>query len=240
MKIALPTKHRAWLTVMMLLFAFSGAAAAFAETQYVSDLLIISLRQEQSDDSPIIGYLRSDTPVDVIEVNEDAAYVQTPDNLTGWVKHKFLVTEKPKAMQIEELKERIQHLEDKIAGLQQDPEAENQADMTAELNLKIEALQQEVKNEKHRVATLEKELRQANEQYSKLADQQKQGPDTNKELQDLKDKNQELLTELRLMQQKRAPSFFSGNIRWLLSGAGVLLLGFILGRSVRRKPRYGY
>jgi SH3 domain protein len=278
MKIELATKCRALFMVLIVLSVSFGTAPAIAETRYVSDLLIVSLREGQADDSPIIGYIRSDTPVDVIEENESFAYIKTPDNLTGWVKNKFLVSEKPKAILIEELKHRINDLEDKIILLQQNPETGGQPNLTAEFSSKIDALQEDIKNEKRMAAKLENELKQATEKYNNLVEQSKQRPDAEKELQALKeknqglvveltqankkysdleeqskqnpdvneevlalkDKNQELITQLRHTKQEMQPSFFSGNIKWFLTGAGVLLLGFIIGRSLRRKRTYRY
>jgi SH3 domain protein len=278
MKIDLVPKYRTLFMVLIVLSLTFGSVTAMAETRYVSDLLIISVREGQTDDSPVIGYIRSDTPVDVIEENEAFVYIKTPDNLIGWVKKKFLVAEKPKSILIEELKHRINDLEDKIILLQKHPESGGQSEMTAEYNDKIDTLQEDIKNEKRMVANLENELRQATEKYNDLVEQStqsddvskelqslkkknqglaveltqaikkyndlversKQSPEVSKELAALKQKNQDLMVELRHAKQKTQPSFFSGNIKWFLIGAGVLILGFIIGRSLRRKPRYGY
>ena len=240
MKIELATKDLALFMFMFVLYVSFIPATAVAETRYVSDLLIISVREGQADDSTVIGYLKSDTPVDVIEENEAFVHIKTPENLEGWVKKKFLVSEKPKTVLIEELKLRILDLEDRIILLQQNPETNAQPELTSELNSKIDTLQGDIKNQKLMVSKLENELRQANKKYNELLERQKQSPDVSIELQALKEKNQELITELQHAKQKPQPSFFSGNIKWFLAGAGVLILGFIIGRSLRRKPNYGY
>lgn len=240
MKIESITKYLALFMFMIVLSVSLVTVSAVAETRYVSDLLIISIREGQTDDSPVIGYLRSDTPVDVIEENDAYVNIKTPENLVGWVKKKFLVSEKPKAMRIEELKRRINDLEDKIILLQQNPETGAQADITVELESKIDALQEDINNQKQTASKLEDELRQANRKYNALVERQKQSPDMSREFQALKEKNQKLVVALEQAKQKPQPSFFSGNIKWFLTGAGVLMLGLIIGRSLRRKPRYRY
>jgi SH3 domain protein len=240
MKIALVPKLWTRFTVMIVLSLSFLTASAFAEIRYVSDLLIISVREGQADDSAIVGYIKSDTPVDVLEENENFVHVKAPDNLVGWVKKRFLVSEKPKTIIIEELKRRIIDLEDKIILLQRNPETGTQEDNTAELQDKVDTLQEDIEDQKQMVSKLENELRLANKKYGDLVEKNKQPPDSGKELQALKAKNQELSLALQKAKQKVQPSFFSGNNKWFLIGAGVLILGFIIGRSLRRKPKYRY
>ena len=240
MRIGLAIKHAALFMFIGILSAPFSGSPSMAETRYVSDLLIISIRQEQTDDSAIVGYIKSNTPVDVLEENDSFVYVKTPDNLVGWVKKKFLMSEKPKTMIIEELKRRIIDLEDKIILLQRNPETGTPEGNTEELQGKIDALQGDIEDQKQMVSKLENELRRANKKYGDLVAKNRQAPDLGEELQALKAKNQELGLALQKTKQKQQPSFFSSNNRWFLIGAGVLILGFIIGRSLRRKPRYRY
>jgi SH3 domain protein len=240
MRIELAIKHAALFMLVIILSLSLFYTPSIAETRYVSDLLIISIREGQADDSAIIGYLKSDTPVDVIEENDRFVNVKTPDNLVGWVKKKFLVSEKPKTIIIEELKARINDLEDKIILLQRNPDTGAQEDITAELQSKIDVLHEDINSQKQTVSKLENALRQANKKYRSLLESQKQNPDATKELQAFKEKNQELILALQKAKQKPESTFLSKNIRWFLTGAGVLILGFILGRSLRRKPKYRY
>lgn len=236
-------KRLLWLACFAVILSICGGlAAAWAETRYVSDMLIISLREGQDDESPSIGYIKSDTPVEVIEENDDFVLVKTPEDLTGWVKKRFLVSEKPKTLVIEEQRQRIQDLEDKIILLQQNPSASEDIDptQTQAYEKKIQELQNGLNSEKQHVVKLEDELARANVSYQQLMEKQKQAPQAQGELQALKQKNSELLMALQQAEQTATPTFFTGNIKWFLSGAGVLLLGFVIGRSLRRKRIYRY
>ena len=225
-------------TVLIL----SPVMPVMAETRYISDQLIISVREGQADDSQIIGYLMSDTPVEVIEEQEDPAIVkvETPEGMVGWVKKRFLVSETPKSVVIEELKAQLKNLEDKLAQLSQNTSPNGQTEMKAEYESKIGSLQEEVNREKHKVSTLQNELKQASTEYKKLLEQQRQPSDLKKQLLVLKDKNQELMRDIQEARLNTGTPYFSGNMKWFLSGAGVLVLGLIIGRSLRRKPRYRY
>lgn len=224
----------------VLLSVFSGLGAALAETRYVSDTLIVSLREGQDEESPSIGYIKSDTPVEVIEENDEFVLVRTPEDLTGWIKKRFLVSETPKSLIIEQQKQRINDLEDKVTLLQQNPNAaENTADIQA-LRSRIDELQTGLTDEKNQVSKLENLLAKANVSYQKLLDQQKQSPQDQEALQALKQQNSELVSALEQARQNASPSLFAGNVKWFLSGAGVLLLGFIIGRSLRRQRTYRY
>jgi SH3 domain protein len=224
-----------------VLLAFN-IGPAFAETRYVSDLLIISVREGQSDDTPILGYLISDTPVEVIEEDENGEFakVETPEGLVGWVKKRFLNTKLPKSTVITELEDQVKNLEEKIDLLQQNAATGDSQDIKAEYENKINSFQEALTNEKRRALRLENELKTLTAQNKNLAGKQQQQPDVSKELLALKEKNQKLMAEIQRAQKQPHTSFFSGNIKWFLAGAGVLILGLIIGRSLRRKPKYRY
>jgi SH3 domain protein len=235
---------KASLIGALLLAFYIGPAVA--ETRYVSDLLIISIREGQSDEAPILGYLISDTPVEVIEEDENGEFVkvETPEGLVGWVKKRFLNTKLPKSTVIKELEDQVKNLEEKIVLLQQNAAAGESQNIKAEYENKINSLQETITNEKRNVLRLQNELKQLKAQNKILAEKQpQQPPDVKKELLELKEKNQELMTEIQRAQRAQKhpeTTFYSGNIKWFLAGAGVLILGVIVGRSLRRKPRYRY
>ena len=70
--------------------------------------------------------------------------------------------------------------------------------------------------------------------------QQKFNSDKEKEILALEDTNRQLLIENDALKQNTTSSFLSGKMKWFLVGGGVLLLGFIMGRSAKRKKSYRY
>ena len=65
----------------VILFGLLHVTSATADTQYVSDLLIISVREGQEPDAPVLGYLRSAARVDVQEETDEFMRIQTEDGL---------------------------------------------------------------------------------------------------------------------------------------------------------------
>ena len=96
-------------TILVILFivAFTVSASinsVFADTRYVSDRLIISVRDGQNQNAAVLGYIETGEPVDVLEEKEDFLKIRTEDLIEGWVRIQYIVSEKPKVMIIENLK----------------------------------------------------------------------------------------------------------------------------------------
>jgi SH3 domain protein len=226
---------------IILIFVCRNVPVA-AETRYVSDLLIISVREQPVEDAPTSGYLISDTPVELLEETEDGEYVKvkSPEGLVGWVKKRYLNAKTPKSMIIEDLESQIKKLEEKVAQLQQNTSTAEKNASVKQYETKLAALQTEINKKNQQVKNLETQLSQASAQHRKLSEEQKPDPELKQQVTVLKEQNAELLQKLRRSGQNTEPSFFGANTKWFLSGAGVLLLGFIIGRSLRRKRKYGY
>ena len=85
-------------------------ASVSAETRYVSDVLVISVRDGQNKDAAVLGYIKTATPVDIIEEQGDYLKIKTKDGLEGWVLAKYIVSEKPKALIIDDMEKKIEQL----------------------------------------------------------------------------------------------------------------------------------
>ena len=55
------------LTSSILLILLCSISTSWAETRYVSDLIVVSLREQPQNSAPTITYLRTDTAVEVLE-----------------------------------------------------------------------------------------------------------------------------------------------------------------------------
>ncbi|MDH3957069.1 MAG: TIGR04211 family SH3 domain-containing protein, partial [Desulfobacteraceae bacterium] len=96
--------------VFLFIIAFTVPASfnyVFAETRYVSDRLIISVRDGQTRDAAVLGYIETAAPLDILEEKEDLLKIRTKDGIEGWVRAQYIVSEKPKALIIENLKNEI-------------------------------------------------------------------------------------------------------------------------------------
>jgi len=226
--------------LLIILFGFISVTSSMAETQYVSDVLIISVREGTDPEAPAVGYLRSATPVDVLEITEELMRIETEEGLQGWVRKKFIVAEKPKAVIIDELEENISILEESIKTLQEGSDAEGLQKLIDGYKQQITTLTASLENEKRTRLALQRDLKKVNAEHQQLLNQSKKNHGINKELAALKNENKILKDKIAAQPPVNASPMLSGNMKWFLIGGGVLLLGFIVGRALKGKRSYRY
>ena len=107
--------RKAKCVILFISFIILNAAdgSVFADTRYVSDRLIISVRSGQNNKNNVLGYIRSGTPVDVLE--EDGPYlkIKTENGIEGWVQAQYIISEQPKALIVRDLRNEINNLKKK-------------------------------------------------------------------------------------------------------------------------------
>lgn len=95
-----------------------GAASAFAETAYVTDILRLGLHQaEDTSDRPFRN-LVSGAELEVIERVRDYALVQTTDGVQGWVKSAYLVGDKPARLRVSEVEAALEIMREELTRAQ--------------------------------------------------------------------------------------------------------------------------
>lgn len=134
------------IVVVLCVLFFLGNG--LAETMYVTDRLYLSLRKGPSLEEPSVGVLESDTKVDMHETEGGWARVTAESGRTGWVMKRYLVTDVPKALIIEQLKEQMEKKNEVPAMLQKE---------NASLKQKIEALENEIIEKRRELETTSKE-----------------------------------------------------------------------------------
>jgi SH3 domain protein len=241
---------KSFYAVSVFFLSFYGIIlipAAMADIQYVSDLLIVSVKEDQDPNAPVIGYLRSAEAVDVLEETEELMRIETEDGIQGWVRKKFLVKDKPKAVIIMELEDKIALLEENIRTLRTGSDSEESLNKMGAYKQSIATLTVSLENEKKTSLALQENLKQVNgkyqelsNKYQELANKQKDVADNIKELAALKDENKTLKDKIAAPSTVNSIPMLSGNMKWFLIGSAVLLLGFIIGRSIRGKRSYRY
>ena len=108
-------KRPFFLILLFSLFLMAYAVfPAWADTRYVSDRLIISMREGQSPGSPAVAFLVAGTPVEVLEEAENYLFVKIANGQAGWVRTKYILAQRPKSMVIKELNTKIEELETQI------------------------------------------------------------------------------------------------------------------------------
>ncbi len=182
---------------------------ALADRRYVSDRLIITLRETPNTDGRVLRTLRTDTPVEVLEESGRYLRVRTEAGEEGWVSKQYISPETPKPIIIARLHDEMNRLQEKIKEFEG---AENPF---------LDKLKAAEKRYLEEVNKLEQNA-------ANLVD----------ERNNLKAANAKLNTEIRNLQKQVETIRGSGKLRWFLAGAAVFCLGLIAGQVSKRKKRY--
>lgn len=97
----------------VVIYSLIAIPSILAETGYVSDMLILSLKDGPGRQFNTIKTLRSNTPLEIIETTDRFLKVQTGEGDVGWVESQYITKELPKVLIIEQLNKRIAQLEGK-------------------------------------------------------------------------------------------------------------------------------
>jgi SH3 domain protein len=193
----------------LLILAWLPVESAHADRRYVSDRLIITLREAPGKDSAVLRTLRTDTPVEVLEESGQYLRVRTEEGEEGWVAAQYLSSEVPKLIIIAGLKKEIDRLKARIKEFESGSNPlSDQLDATKQRHLeKVKELEEsaaEIIGERNR----------------------------------LRKENDRLHRDIEDLQKENARFKGTGKLRWFLAGAAVFCLGLIAGQVARRKKRY--
>lgn len=225
-------KHYWRAIALILMFFACSAAPAWTATRYVTDQLVVSLRQTPQGGAEVIGYLRTDTPLEIIEEAGDYLKVKTRDGEVGYVQQQYLTDQTPKPVVISRLEKDVARLNARIKDMEKDlGMATSQGE---EAQQKIVA---ELRAAKEKATTLQgeydrtsRELAQVSKEYEALQTNAKNVVALTQERDSLQETNQSLTAKLAKLEAERDSLLKTGAIKWFFTGAGVLLIGWILGK----------
>jgi len=229
------------LSIFFLIITLFTSNSVFCkDIRYVSDFLTVSIRSGQEDDAVVLDYVQSNTPVEVLEENNTFLKIKTEEGLEGWIKKRYIKTEKPKSEIINNLKIEIEALKNKIVAFEssQSGSSGDISIMDIEYQDKISAFENTIKEKDNKVITIENDLKKYKSQTKKLIDKAKESQALENELDELKALNDSLTQEIKQMKTKgnTNPDFeMTRNIKWFLVGGGVMFFGFIIGLISRKK-----
>ena len=219
------------LILLMSLFILP-AGRAIADTQYVSDQLTITLRRGEGDQYKILKMLKAGTPVETLQEGT-AGYVlvRTSDGSEGWVRKQYLTNETPKPIVIAQLEKERERLREQVSQLEI---------QQAELTAKLENSRKDLAGGNAAFADLQKELDKVQSKYYDLHTKAANVVELAEEHDRLKDHNDQLLAEVDQLRQENENILYTGAVKWFLAGAGVFLVGIILGKTSRKKKGFSY
>ncbi|MCW9058908.1 MAG: TIGR04211 family SH3 domain-containing protein [Gammaproteobacteria bacterium] len=216
------------LLALLCLCLFTTGAQA--QTLYVSDQLEIQLRSGASLQHRILRMLPSGTALEVLEVDQAEGWtrVRAPSGVDGWVLSRFLMPERA-------ARDRLAAAEQRVARLEQE---------NRQLNVTI----RELRGEKESVAKERGELDQTSRQLAQELEEIRRTASSalalDAENKELKARVLGAEREIQTLQQENARLQDRTARDWFMVGAGVIVLGIIIGLIIprlrfRRKSSWG-
>ena len=203
----------------MCLILFS--TPVLAESKYISDTMKITMRTGPGNDRKIISMLSVGKKVEVLEPGDDWTLVRLDNGKEGWVLSRFLTDKIPSDIELEILKSKHEAL------------MANASKMREENSL-LKAKNKKLSTE---FAVITKKLQRTNKDYEALKRDSKEFLKLQSKFKESSSKLSEQTKKAEKFEDELTKLLWNQNIKWFLSGAGVLILGFIIGFSTKRQRR---
>ncbi len=213
---------------LYVFFFFCLTSSAYAETRYISDQLIVTVRSGKGNQYKILETLPTATPVKVLEDGKTYVKVITPKGTEGYIQSHYVSKAQPKSYQITQLKKELKALQQQLAEEQQN----------------VQTAQKEANIQKQKITELTQQLDQTRAKLSQTGSDYKALLNKSDNVLSLSNENDKLIeenhllnSELLLLREENQKFHRSNMIQWFLAGAGVLFLGWIIGKLSRKKTR---
>ncbi len=205
---------------IVLALVLGLVSTAMAETLYVSDRLEIQMRTGKGTQFRILRMLPSGTALEILEVDQENGYsrVRTPSGVEGWVLSRFL-------MQGRAARDQLADAEKKLARL----ELENR-----KLSASLEDLQKtkgSIDTEREQLVKENRKLSQELEEIRRAASSALAIDAENKQL---KSRIVAYERQAQSLQQENEGLKDRTARDWFMVGAGVVILGMIIGLIIPR------
>src|SRR2546427_2806906 len=208
------------------------AATASARTMYTTDTFEIVVRSEkQIAGRNIIKVLPSGVPLEVRDMDDTWAAVRLEDGRTGYVETKYLIDREPYKITAERLQLEVGQQRERLATLTQ----------------QLTTLRDEYQHLQKASGLSEVQLQDIGQKYEQLRQESTttQYLETKEKYADLQRTHAEAQQQLVALNAAYTALKSSTKLTWFLSGAGVILTGWVLGLTSarwrgRRRRQVGY
>ena len=215
-------------SLLLLLLLLTAAGAASAETRYVSDLLVITVRSAKGNNYETLETLITATPVEILEEDKTYVKVRTPKGNEGYILKQYITKELPKATQIKQLQGEITALQNKLDQQQQ----QYQGTLS-----EADAKEASINDLQSRLEQTKSELQSVSANYAQLQENAENVVNMTAENESLIEQNKLLNSELTVLREENQNFHRSNMIQWFLAGAGVFFGGWLIGKISRKKQR---
>jgi len=203
----------------LVFLALNGIAPA--ETVYVTDELRLGLREGPGSNYEIVDVARSGQVLELLNVEGRWARVRLTDGQEGWVLERYLTRTMTGGLKLERLRAQYDSLRN---------QAENLREENRRLNREVQQLRTELKQNSRTAAEATEAYEALKNEASEYLQLKTRYENAARQLTEQTQQLEELNARIDALESQRT-------IRWLLTGAGVVLFGFIVGVSIRKKRR---
>ncbi len=208
------------------------ATTLSARTMYATDTFEIVVRSErQIVGRNIVKVLPSGAPIEVRDMDDTWATVRLEDGRTGYVEKRHLIDREPYKVTAERLQLEIGQQRERLATLTQ----------------QLATLRDEHQRLQKASSVSEAQMQDISQKYEQLRQDATttQFLETREKYADLQRAHAEAQQHLTTVNSAYASLKSSTRLTWFLSGAGVILLGWLLGMTSerwrgRRRRQVGY
>ncbi len=205
-----------------------AASTATAETRYVSDVLVVTVRSTNGDNYEVLETLITATPVEILEEDKTFVKVVTPKGTEGYIQKQYISKETPKVIRINQLQKENTALQQKLAEQQKHYQG-NLAEADANQTKTEELVAQ--------LAQTRKDLAKVSEDYKELLKNSENVLNLSTENEQLIEQSNTLNSELLILREENRNFHRSNMIQWFLAGGGVFFGGWLIGKISRKKQR---
>ena len=206
------------------------ATTLSARTMYATDTFEIVVRSESKiAGRNIIKVLPSGAPIEVRDMDDTWATVRLEDGRTGYVEKKHLIDREPYKVTAERLQLEVGQQRERLATLTQ----------------QLATLRDEHQRLQKVSSVSETQLQDISQKYEQLRQDATTAQllETKEKYEELNHAHTEAQQRLAALNEAYTSLKSSTRLTWFLSGAGVILLGWLLGRTSargRRRRQVGY
>ncbi|NTU73996.1 SH3 domain-containing protein [Candidatus Roizmanbacteria bacterium] len=233
----------------IVLQIFPGFAASRSErdnVRYVSDVLVINIKNRLEKPYEVVATVQSDDPVQIIEESGNYLKIETADGKQGWIAKHYLKSEMPKALLIKQLKQEVTDLKDQLSS-KHIATSETVGGEKSPDNSLCKELQQKLSDAEKHIAQLQDDLYaqqhrspEPSTSPSELminevliaTDQLEQNPENYALLISEYEKQGKLISELQKTLSKKDDQT---RFLWFGAGAAVFAIGLLVGKTGNRK-----
>ncbi len=193
------------------------SATVQAETRYISNIIKITLRTGPGIDHKIVQMVKSGQNIEVKEQGAEWSKVQLPNGTEGWVLNRFLTRKEPDFITLERLKKKYNDIMAQLPAITEE---------NRQLKEDNRKLKQKLDKDQSKASRLAKD-------YAKLKN-------NSAGYLELKVKHEKVVSSLAAASSKAKrleKELLNKYITAGLTGAAVLLLGFIIGFSAKRQRK---